>query len=357
MNKPDPLAAMPDESRPLQELDQSGEADQNPSEPPKQPKSRGQLAMKAFSLALTLFCLGAIIWFVNAHLDDFKSLWTRQPIPRHTLYLLPLAWALMTVSNSELLRHPLLAYKLKLTFFEGLSLTTLSTAINYVIPFKSGSGLRGLYLTSGRRLPITSYISMLFSVSAMTLTTASFFGLGGLLALWLRGHNPAPLLMFYFGGTALGGLGAALFLGRLPFRLPQRIKDLAQAWDSLRSTPGLWRRLCLWQVAYFLCWAMVNWLSLAAFSIHLKPSEAFFYTAGQIHATLINLTPGGLGFVEAFSAYAGQVLDFTSAEALSAQALSRLTAVAMLTVTGVLGWIYLTVLMGKNGVVLKKPKL
>jgi uncharacterized membrane protein YbhN (UPF0104 family) len=95
-------------------------------------------------------------------------------------------------------------------------------------------------------------------------------------------------------------------------------------------------------VAYFLSWSLLTWLSLALFSVRLSVAGIFFYAAGQIHTTLINLTPAGLGLVEAFGVYAGQELGFSPAQALSAQAVNRLTAVAILAVIGLWGWIYLS---------------
>jgi uncharacterized membrane protein YbhN (UPF0104 family) len=312
--------------------------------------------MLALSLALTALVTAGIVWFVKGNIQEFKEIW-RQPIPKSILALMPVAWLMMTIANSELLRRPLAAFGLRMTFLEGLALTSATSAINYVIPLKSGSGLRGLYLASARRLTVTNYVALLFSVAIMTLSTASLFALFGLIAIWAGGNRPNPLLLVYFGGTALGGLLSALFLGRLPIRLPRRLAMLAEGWDSLRSTPGLWRRLYFLQVFYFLTWALVNWLSLAAFGVRLSAAGVFFYCAGQIHTTIVNLTPAGLGVVEAFSAYAGQVLRFSAAQALSAQALNRLTAVCVLAVIGFWGWFHLTGLMRRRGLAPIRPRL
>jgi uncharacterized membrane protein YbhN (UPF0104 family) len=312
---------------------------------PKKNKKRRLLA--ALSLTLTFLLIGAIVWFVLGHLGEFKELW-QKPIPKSILFLLPLAWFMMLVSNSELLRWPLIAYDLKLTFLEGLALTMGTTAINYVIPLKSGSGLRGLYLASGRGLTVTNYLAQLVSVTTMTLATASFFAFIGLIFLWLQGQNPGPVLLIYFGGTAIIGLASVLFLGRLPFKLPKRLLALVEGWDRLRSDRKLFLRLTLLQLAYFFSWAFFNWLTLAGFGVFLDPAQIVFFCGGQVHTTILNLTPAGLGIVEAFSVYAGQVLEFTPAQALSAQALNRATAVIMLSIFGLWGWFYLTSLLRKR---------
>jgi uncharacterized membrane protein YbhN (UPF0104 family) len=282
--------------------------------------------------------------FVLGHLPEFKKIW-RQPIPKAVLALLPLSWLAMVAVNSELLRRPLAAYGLKIAFSEGLALTMASTAINYLIPLKSGSGLRGLYLAAGRGMKVTDYLALLGSVTAMTLTTASFFAFLGLACLWAQGHRPDLILPLYFGGTAILGFCSVLFLGRMPFRLPAKLQAIARGWDLLRSNRGLLPRLCLLQAGYFFGWAFFNWLTLAAFGIYLNPFQIVFFCGGQIHATIVNLTPAGLGVVEAFSVYAGQTLGFTPAEALSAQGLYRLTSVAMLAIFGAWGWFHLTRLL------------
>jgi hypothetical protein len=303
--------------------------------------------MLALSLLLTVAFIGGIAWFVTANLQEFKEIW-RQPISKTILFLLPLAWLLMIFINSELLRQCLYPYGLKLTIIEGLALTMVTSAVNYVIPLKSGSGFRGVYLTVCRGMTVTNFVAVLLCVCAMTLTTASFFAFAGLIKLVIDGHPANALVLGYFSTTTLAGLLAVLFLGRLPFKLPKRLTALAKGWDLLRSTPGLFWTLLRLQVAFFLSWALLNWLSLAAFNVYLRPSELFFYSAGQIHTTIVNLTPAGLGVVEAFSVYAGRVLEFTPAQAISAQALSRLTAVALLAVFGLWGWFYLNKLIRKS---------
>jgi uncharacterized membrane protein YbhN (UPF0104 family) len=230
-------------------------------------------------------------------------------------------------------------------------------AVNYVIPLKSGSGLRGLYLATGRGLSVTNYLAQLGSVTTMTLTTASFFAFVGLLWLWAQGHEPGLILLLYFGCTAFLGLTSVLFLGRLPFNFPDKVLAIAKGWDELRADRKLFFRLTFYQIVYFFSWAFYNWLTLAAFDVYLSPSEIIFFCGGQIHTTIVNLTPAGLGVVEAFSVYAGKVMEFTPAQALSAQALNRMTAVVMLTFFGLWGWLYLTTLMRRRKIVPTKPRL
>jgi uncharacterized membrane protein YbhN (UPF0104 family) len=293
------------------------------------------------SLGLTVIFALAITYFVINHLDEFQDLW-KKPLPRLVLAAMVPSYLLMLCINSELLRRPLEAFGLKLTFTQGLALTAATTAISYVIPLKGGSGLRGLYLASCHKMTVTNFVALLVAISTLTLTTASFFAFIGLISLIFTGKQSNFALLLYFGLTTILGFTAVFFLGRLPLKLPRRLTIFINSWDSLRTTPGLLWRIILLSVSYFLTWSLVTWLSLAVFHIHLSLAGIFFYVGGQIHTTLINLTPAGLGLVEAFGVFAGEVLGFTPAQALSAQALNRLNAVSLLAIVGLWGWFYLT---------------
>jgi hypothetical protein len=279
--------------------------------------------------------------FVAKHFEDFRRLWS-SPVPAYALWLLPPAWLAMTVLNSEILRQSLWALDVRLTVADGLALTLAAFAVNQFMPLKGGSGLRALYLATRRGVPLAGYLAVMAAVSVMTLTAASVFALIGLICLSAKGHEVSPALFGWFGAAAAGGPLAIMFLGRLPIRLPGPMKALAKGWDRVRSTPGLLWRLSWLQVVFFASWALVNWLTLAAFQASPSPWALMFYAAGQIHATLLNLTPAGLGLVEAISVLAGSVMDVTAAQVLSAQALSRMAAVAFLSILGTWGWLYLT---------------
>jgi uncharacterized membrane protein YbhN (UPF0104 family) len=282
----------------------------------------------------------ALAWFVWSRQDEFKSLW-RAPFPASALAPLLPAWALTTVVNSELLRRPMAAYGVNVGFLEGLALTLATSAANYVVPFKGGSGLRALYFRTAHGLGLTEFVSQLFAVGVLSVVTASLFALVGLARLWALGAEPNPLLALYFGGAAALGVASIFLLGRLPVRLPARLAKLAAAWDVFRTSPGLLRNLMGLEVLYFFSWGLLNWLTLAAFQVRLDPGAVFFYAAVQIHSALINVTPAGLGVVEAFSVLAGQLIDASPAQTLSAQALARLTAIVPLSVLGLLSWLHL----------------
>jgi uncharacterized membrane protein YbhN (UPF0104 family) len=306
------------------------------------PRRRGRLLQIVLSLILTGLFVFLLARYVSAHLDEFRELLSR-PIPKTHLALLGLAVFLAYLFNAWTLRDAILVHGIRVPFLENLSLTLSTSAANYFLPFKGAVGLRGLYLHRRLGVGVTDFASQLLVVTVITMGVSSIFALGGIFAIGLENtHNEKAahaLTVYYALVPVLGVIMVAL--GRLEVRLPRRLKAFVVSWDRYRASPWLLTRIIFLDALYYLSWCLVNYLALSAFQVRISPQGVFFYTSLQIHTLILNLTPAGLGVVEAGSVLAGSVLNFSPAEALLAQGLSRLTAIAVLTATGILGWAHL----------------
>jgi uncharacterized membrane protein YbhN (UPF0104 family) len=233
-----------------------------------------------------------------------------------------------------------------MSLLEGLALNATGSFFNNVLPLKAGLAFRILYLKSRFGLSPVSFTPQFISLSVLTLSFSSFFGLIGLIKLNFLGYKPPLALLLYFALAAFASLAALFAGGRLVSRLFMSKRPFLDSWNSLARSPYLQRRLALNQAAYFLSWALLNWLTLIAFNVHLSWPALFFFAAVQIHATLINLTPGGLGLVEIVSAFVGQSLGAAPVQILSAQLLFRVVTVSLLSLTSLWGWSHLKRLQG-----------
>jgi uncharacterized membrane protein YbhN (UPF0104 family) len=277
---------------------------------------------------------------VRDHAEDFARILGR-PMPPGPPALLALAVLLAYWANAEAVRAALLAHGAAVPRAECLALTLSTSAANTLLPFKGAVALRAWYLKERHGLALADFLSQSLAVGLAALSAASLAGLVSLLAL--RGAEPgAALILESYFALALALPAALAASGRLPFRPPGRLGALWRSWGRYRERPGILLRVALWDAAFFLLWALANRQSLAAFGIALGPAETLFYSAGQIHTLIINLTPAGLGVTEAWSVFAGQILGFTPAEALLAQGLARLETFLALAVSGLWGWGYLS---------------
>jgi uncharacterized membrane protein YbhN (UPF0104 family) len=263
------------------------------------------------------------------------------------LALLPLAYFLTYLVNGEINRWALKVHALEISFRENLALTLSTAAVNYFLPFKGALALRALYLKTRHGLTLADFLSQAALVTVATLSLSSLFALLGLL-FWGGGEEKARLALGLYFFLILAAGVASLAVGRLPLRLPGQMAAVLASWDRYRKNPRWLASVIFADALYYSLWCFANWLSLDAIGVRLSLSATLFYGAGQIHALLINLTPAGLGVMESFSVFAGKLLDFAPAEALLAQAVNRLSAVAILVVTGLMGWAYLTFFLKKK---------
>jgi hypothetical protein len=262
-------------------------------------------------------------------------------MPPEAPALLALSVLLTYCANAAVVRLTLLAHSLHIPRLENLALVLSTSAANTFLPFKGAAALRAYYLKSRHGLSLADFLSQSLLVSLLALAAASLAGLAGLLAA--KGLTPGPALALeaYFAGTfALFVL--LVFSGRLPMNPPGRLGRLWRSWGRYREVPGLLAKVAFWDAVFFALWCLSNRLALQTFGVELGPAEALFWAGGQVHSLLINLTPAGLGVMEAWSVFAGQTAGLDPAEALLAQGLFRLETFAVLGGSGLWGWIYLT---------------
>jgi uncharacterized membrane protein YbhN (UPF0104 family) len=248
--------------------------------------------------------------------------------------------------NGQILRQAQRVHSLDLPFWENLALTYATSAINYYLPLKGAMGLRAYYLKTQFKLPVTDFLSQITLIGLISLCLSSFFALIGLLQMGVQGRLGTILCLYFLAVCLLGT--SLIFVAKLPFKLPKFLTGPLNSWDSFRQNPRTLISIVCLDILYYLMWCLGHWFSLRSFNIHLNLWETLFYAGGQIHSLLINLTPAGLGVMEAFSVFAGQILNFSPAEALLAQGLNRFSAICVLGVLGTISWGYLLYLKRKK---------
>jgi hypothetical protein len=78
--------------------------------------------------------------------------------------------------------------------------------------------------------------------------------------------------------------------------------------------------------------------AFAAFSVPISSGGVFLYSGGKNLLLLASITPASLGIVETMAVYLGDVLDYSTAEALMIQGITRVVAVTVLVLAGPFGF-------------------
>jgi hypothetical protein len=164
-----------------------------------------------------------------------------------------------------------------------------------------------------------------------------FFGLAGLFFLVYNGLPfDLPFALFYVVSTVVSTV--IMFSGfkmkpydRFPFR---EISRVVNGWALIRSNPYLVLKLT---ANIFLCYLILVFqtkVAFATYDVHMSWGALLFYTSGLTPVSLATITPGAIGILEGFTVYMGHVLNYTTADALQVQALTRFVAITSLLILG-----------------------
>lgn len=297
---------------------------------------------KVLSLALLAAFLGWVAWYVSENTAAFQPL---TQISWADTLTLTVAFLTIMIGNGLFLAVVTRAFGINLFGGEWLSLSFGSSFTNYFLPFRGGTGIRALYMHHVHGFPITEFVSSLGVMYLMHTVVNGLLAVAGMVTIAMKGGPVNTSLIVFFGMLVLAG--GAMMVVRISFRRSYsrfpltQIVRLLDAWDGLRSNRSL--LLQMWLLMIGIALATV-WQCRAAFdavSIALPWEGIVVYAASKNLATLIGLTPGALGIVEIVSIYLGNVLGYTTVDALSVQGLIRAVAIIVLLIAGPVSLVYL----------------
>ncbi len=190
---------------------------------------------------------------------------------------------------------------------ENLLLTIYSTLANFFLPLQSGPGVRAAYLKKKYKVPISSYIfASLVYYGIYAVISAGLLFIGSSY-WWLA--VPATLM------TAAVSLFVLTFAKKhFEKKNPNLKLDLSRA--NLT-------RLLLLTLAQVLTQALIYGIELHTLNMHGTIRRYLSYTGAANFALFVALTPGAIGFREAFLEFSRQLHGFSTASILAASLIDR----------------------------------
>ncbi len=270
-----------------------------------------------------LVALGAVLWKRRADLGAALDLDAGHLLALYALNAL--AVPLRTVELAAVTR-PL---GVTLSTLESAALTQAATLLNY-LPMQAGTLLRARVLKKHRSLSYARYIAVMSGLSITGIGTAA---VAGLLVLLLQPPLPPDVrttawALFAAAAVLAAGFGLVPWQ-RLPWgarRLGQRLRELADGWHVLRTTPGL---LPVVLATTFLTPVLLGLRYVACFdalSRDVPVASSLLLGAAVFAALPVNVTPGGIGVRELVGAAIGAAAGLGFAEVLAAVTLDRVVS-------------------------------
>jgi len=197
----------------------------------------------------------------------------------------------------------------RLRRIDGLLLTMWSSIINFFGPLQSGPAFRAVYLKKGHAISLKNY-------SLATLLYYGFYALYSGLFL-LSGIIPWPILAL----LTVVGIVLVVILLRSQLKLAKQLRalPLRQAYKLGLAT--------LLQVVLI---ALIYTVELKSINPSITVHQAVIYSGAANFALFVSITPGAIGFREAFLVFSEKLHHITPSTILTANVIDRAAYVALL---------------------------
>jgi uncharacterized membrane protein YbhN (UPF0104 family) len=261
------------------------------------------LALLILALTVAVF----VYYFVH-HPEAWRQL---SQVPPLTVALLFVLYVLFTGSLALILLATVALCNIRLPARDATLLTMWSSIINFFGPLQSGPAFRAVYLKKAHGVSLKNY-------GVATLLYYAFFAIfSGIFLL-------SGLFSWYILGTliVLGLLLCALFL-RSSLKIARKMRAL-----PLQHAYKL-------AIATFLQVALVTIIyttELKSIDAHISVHQAIIYTGAANFALFVSITPGAIGFREAFLMFSEKLHHISPSTILAANLIDRALYVSLLVV-------------------------
>lgn len=246
-----------------------------------------------------LLSLGAFVYFALEHKTVLEQLartrWTTVAV-LWALYALVLA-CLVLVSEAMLQMCDKAIGR-----GENTQLTAYSSVVNFFGPLQSGPGFRAVYLKRRHGVSLARYALASLVYYGLFAFYSGLFLLYGVIGVW--------------------GVAAVAAIGLLAWVLGIRLSRRPGSRLGRFNRPGL-HKLALATLLQLSLVAVIYYIELRSISPGVGAGQALVYTGAANFAMFVSLTPGAIGFREAFLLFSQQLHHISTVTVLSASLLDR----------------------------------
>lgn len=265
--------------------------------------NRKKTIRNAIGLTIVVATVCLFIWYISQNPEVLQQL-SRTPL--YVILLILLAYSGVLIALMFVLVGSLQFYKKNMSLHENFLLNSYSSLVNFFGPGQSGPGFRAAYLKLKHNVLIKQYIFI-------TLVYYAFYALfSGILFSSVAFH---PLITFAI--VAAIGLVCTIVM-KLYLRRNKNI---------LKNTPHVTAKPIIIIGAATLLQVLLLWalyfIELRSFDSSISAGQAAAYTGAANFALFVSLTPGAIGFREAFLLFSQNVHSIPNDLIITANILDR----------------------------------
>lgn len=268
---------------------------------PKRISWRAATAVIVLLLTATLF-----ISFFNQHPEVWRGL---RDLPKTLLVGLVGLYLVFLGTLAQVNLAALRLCKKTIGVFESITLTMYSGVVNFFGPLQSGPAFRALYLKQKHGVKIADYTfaSVLYYFFYGIISLGLLFS--GILKWWL-----VPIV------------GFTCFLGYFAGRKHTKFNSI-----DLNA----WPYMALATVAQIVVLLIIFSIELHAVDPSITLGQVAIYTGAANLALFVSITPGAIGFREAFLVFSQNLHHISNATIVAANTIDRTAYVTMLLICSI----------------------
>ncbi|USN96605.1 MAG: flippase-like domain-containing protein [Candidatus Nomurabacteria bacterium] len=290
-----------------------------------------ELFKSLVSTTVVLLFVCIAIWYVVANHDDFAKIAITDP-----LYLVP-ALLFLTINIYgagvviDLATEP---HGIKLKRQEAFGLAAITRFTNQLSPSYISATVRATYLKKTYGVSYTKFSSSFIISNLLQFMISGVFAIVTFFALEkLSTYNDSALITV--------GVVVIFFLSLLNLpvsrlrhliekegaknnRLLERLRELLDGYETVRSHPKLLPRTVLWMLVNITALGATYFFLYASLGSHLNVVNVFFISSLTTWSVLFAITPGSLGVREGLMVLAAQIAGVPIAPTLVVAILLRL---------------------------------
>lgn len=257
-----------------------------------------------FGLLLLIAILAFFGFYLNNHPAIINTLSRANPWLIATLIL---CYGVMMLWWMEIYNTTLSLCGNRLGNKENMLLSIYSTLANFFLPLQSGPGVRAGYLKKRHKVPITSYIfASLIYYAIYAIISAAFLFVASTY-WWLA-----------IPSAILAGIISYVIIYLAKKRFTKKGKQL-----SFNFTKKKMLRLFLLTLGQLATQALIYGIELNSLQIPITIRRVISYTGAANFSLFVSLTPGAIGFREAFLEFSRQLHHFSTNAILAANIIDR----------------------------------
>lgn len=251
--------------------------------------------------------LGAFVWFFVTHPEVAQRL---RSVGLPSAVMLVALYGVMTCLLAFIYDLTLRLCGTRLSYGENFLLTAYSSIVNFFGPLQSGPGMRMVYLKKKHGVSARRYmLATLLYYAVFAMVSAGFFVLGT--GVWWL----VPPAMIAVGAVSTWVIK----------RHVRRVDGL-----QLQTSWQLLAGFVAGVVGQLVVVALIYAVELQALQQSFNLQQVLAYTGTANFALFVSLTPGALGFREAFLLFTRQLTGLDSGTILAASAIDRTAYIVFL---------------------------